>query len=125
MDILYFAWVRERIGIPREQVETSAATVADLVAELRLREERYELAFSDLTALRVAVDQKLAEMFTLVVFYVNSSCHQQQLLHLMRRGNHRFLLCEVTHRFLNLSCSSNMAGICILHFKHANCHTKG
>ena len=61
MDILYFAWVRERIGIPREQVETSAATVADLVAELRLREERYELAFSDLTALRVAVDQKLTD----------------------------------------------------------------
>ena len=61
MDILYFAWVRERIGIPRERVETSAATVADLVAELRLREERYELAFSDLTALRVAVDQKLAD----------------------------------------------------------------
>ena len=61
MNVLYFAWVRERIGIPREQVETSAATVADLVAELRLREERYELAFSDLTALRVAVDQKLTD----------------------------------------------------------------
>ncbi|HCI08479.1 molybdopterin converting factor subunit 1 [Ascidiaceihabitans sp.] len=61
MDVLYFAWVRERIGIPREQVETSAATVADLVAELCLREERYELAFSDLTALRVAVDQKLTD----------------------------------------------------------------
>ena len=61
MDVLYFAWVRERIGIPREQVETSAATVADLVAELRLREKRYELAFSDLTALRVAVDQKLTD----------------------------------------------------------------
>jgi len=61
MDVLYFAWVRERIGIPREKVETSAATVADLVAELRLREERYELAFSDLTALRVAVDQELTD----------------------------------------------------------------
>ena len=61
MDVLYFAWVRERIGIPREQVETSAAPVADLVAELCLREERYELAFSDLTALRVAVDQKLTD----------------------------------------------------------------
>ena len=61
MDVLYFAWVRERIGIPREKVETSAATVADLVAELRSREERYELAFSDLTALRVAVDQKLTD----------------------------------------------------------------
>ena len=61
MDLLYFAWVRERIGIPREQVETSAATVVDLVAELRLREERYDLAVSDLTALRVAVDQELAD----------------------------------------------------------------
>ena len=61
MDVLYFAWVRERIGIPREKVETSAATVADFVAELRSREERYELAFSDLTALRVAVDQKLTD----------------------------------------------------------------
>jgi len=61
MDVLYFAWVRERIGIQGEKVETSAATVADLVAELRLREERYELAFSDLSALRVAVDQKLTD----------------------------------------------------------------
>jgi len=50
MDVLYFAWVRERIGIPREQIETSAGTVADLVDELRAREERYEVAFSDLTA---------------------------------------------------------------------------
>jgi molybdopterin synthase sulfur carrier subunit len=61
MDILYFAWVRERIGIPKEQVETNAATVADLVAELRAREERYEMAFSDLSALRVAVDQELSD----------------------------------------------------------------
>ena len=60
MDVLYFAWVRERIGIPREQVETAAKTVADLVTELRGREDRYDLAFSDLTALRLAVDQKLA-----------------------------------------------------------------
>ena len=61
MDILYFAWVRERIGLPKEKVETNAATVADLVAELSAREERYELAFSDLSALRVAVDQELSD----------------------------------------------------------------
>lgn len=61
MDVLYFAWVRERIGLPRERVETEAATVADLVAELRAREERYALAFSDLSALRVALDQELAD----------------------------------------------------------------
>lgn len=61
MDVLYFAWVRERIGVPKEQVETGAATVAELVAELRAREPRYEAAFADLSALRVAVDQELTD----------------------------------------------------------------
>ena len=37
MNVLYFAWVRERIGIPRETVETEAHTVQDLVEELRAR----------------------------------------------------------------------------------------
>lgn len=61
IDVLYFAWVRERIGLPKEQVETSAATVADLIEELKAREDRYAAAFADLRALRVAVDQVLAD----------------------------------------------------------------
>ena len=61
MDVLYFAWVRERIGLPKERVETKAETVAALIDELRAREERYEVAFADLSALRVAVDQELAD----------------------------------------------------------------
>ncbi|ABG33529.1 molybdopterin converting factor subunit 1 [Roseobacter denitrificans] len=61
MNVLYFAWVRERIGVPRENIETSAATVNDLVAELRAREERYAVAFADTSALRVAIDQELTE----------------------------------------------------------------
>ncbi|MDP3197268.1 molybdopterin converting factor subunit 1 [Tabrizicola sp.] len=60
IDVLYFAWVRERIGLPRERIETSATTVAELVAELRAREERYEAAFADLSSLRVALDQELS-----------------------------------------------------------------
>ena len=59
IDVLYFAWVRERIGLPKERIETAAATVADLVEELKAREERYEAAFADLRSLRVAVDQEL------------------------------------------------------------------
>ncbi len=62
MQVLYFAWLRERIGIPREEVETSAVTVADLVAELRGREPRYELAFSDMKSVRVALDQELSSL---------------------------------------------------------------
>ncbi|WP_424940835.1 molybdopterin converting factor subunit 1 [Aliiroseovarius sp. S253] len=61
IDVMYFAWVRERIGEPREQVETSAATVAELVDELRAREPRYAAAFEDLSALRVALDQELTD----------------------------------------------------------------
>jgi molybdopterin converting factor, subunit 1, non-archaeal len=61
IDVLYFAWVRERIGLPKERLETSAETVADLVEELKAKEERYAMAFADLSALRVAVDQELAE----------------------------------------------------------------
>jgi sulfur-carrier protein len=60
IEVLYFAWVRERIGLPRERVETSAATVANLIDELRAREDRYAAAFADLSALRVALDQELS-----------------------------------------------------------------
>ncbi len=60
MDVLYFAWVRERIGLPRERVETRAATVMELVEELKAREPRYAAAFADISALRVALDQELA-----------------------------------------------------------------
>ena len=61
IDVLYFAWVRERIGVPRERVETQAPTVADLVEELKAREDRYAAAFADVSALRVALDQELTE----------------------------------------------------------------
>jgi molybdopterin synthase sulfur carrier subunit len=64
IDVRYFAWLRERIGVAGEQVETGAATVAELVNELRGREERYDLALSDLAAVRVAVDQELAGLDT-------------------------------------------------------------
>ena len=61
IDVLYFAWVRERIGLPKERLETEAATVAELVEELKAREARYEAAFADISALRVALDQELSD----------------------------------------------------------------
>lgn len=64
IDVLYFAWVRERIGMPKESVDSAAETVADLVEELRSREERYKVAFSDMSSVRVAVDQKLVDIDT-------------------------------------------------------------
>jgi len=62
LNVLYFAWLRERIGLSSEAVDTDAETVADLVNELREREDRYDLAFSDMASVRVAVDQELTSL---------------------------------------------------------------
>lgn len=64
LDVLYFAWLRERIGQPKERIETEAATVRDLVAQLMAMDEYHAAALSDLSAVRVAVDQELADLDT-------------------------------------------------------------
>ena len=62
IEVLYFAWLRERIGERSEQIETTAATVAELIEELRARSEAHALAFSDVSSVRVALDQELTDM---------------------------------------------------------------
>ena len=62
IEVLYFAWLRERIGVPREMVETTAATARDLIAELTAKDARYGLAFADMSAVRVALDQTLSDL---------------------------------------------------------------
>ncbi len=59
--VVYFAWLRERIGTGREQVDTQATTVAGLVAELVAIDSYHAAAFADLRAVRVAVDQVLTD----------------------------------------------------------------
>lgn len=61
LELRYFAWLRERIGTGAEQIETDAVTVAELIEELKSRSEGHAFAFSDLGAIRAAVDQELAE----------------------------------------------------------------
>jgi len=58
--LLYFAWVRQRIGLSEEEVAVpaSVASVAALVDYLRRRGAGYEAAFRDLKGLRVAVNQQ-------------------------------------------------------------------
>ena len=62
MKVVYFAWLRERIGLSEEVVEADGlATVADLVAHLRAASEAHALAFEDMAAVRVAVNMKVAD----------------------------------------------------------------
>lgn len=60
--VLYFAWLRERIGLPSETVETEARTLRELAAELAAMDDWHAAAFADLSAVRAAVDQELADL---------------------------------------------------------------
>jgi molybdopterin synthase sulfur carrier subunit len=57
--LLYFAWVRERVGKPEEDIELPAgiATVADLVDWLAGRGEDYAHAFENPKVIRAAIDR--------------------------------------------------------------------
>jgi sulfur-carrier protein len=57
--LLYFAWVRERIGKPAEEVEPppDIATVADLIIWLAKRGEEYAHAFENPGVIRTAIDR--------------------------------------------------------------------
>jgi sulfur-carrier protein len=57
--VLYFAWVRERIGKPEEEIEPppDVATVGDLMAWLARRGEEYAHAFVNPGVIRAAINR--------------------------------------------------------------------
>ena len=61
--LVYFAWVRERIGKPEEEIElpTDVKTVRDLLNHLKTLGEEYEAALQYPEVIRVAIDQEHVE----------------------------------------------------------------
>ena len=59
MKILYFAWLRECVGVSSENYTTDQTTVIGLIEELISREPRYKKAFENLSTIKVAVDHEL------------------------------------------------------------------
>ena len=59
MNVLYFAWVRQKVGRAEETIEHTPAlrTVGDLAAMLAGRGGGYAEAFADMRRLRAAVNQ--------------------------------------------------------------------
>ncbi len=55
----YFAWVRERVGKPEEDIEVPAgvSTVGELVVWLASRGEEYAHAFANPKVIRAAIDR--------------------------------------------------------------------
>ena len=63
MKLMYFAWLRQRIGTGQETVDLpgEVATAADLIDWLIARGGGYAEAFKDRAAIKVAVDQEFAD----------------------------------------------------------------
>ena len=60
IQIVYFARVREAVGVDGEQVDVEAGTsIAKLIDLLANLSERHATAFSDRSTLRFAIDQKM------------------------------------------------------------------
>jgi molybdopterin synthase sulfur carrier subunit len=59
LKLRYFAWVRERIGKPEEEIVPPAgvATIAELVTWLSQRGEEYAHAFENPRVIRAAIDR--------------------------------------------------------------------
>ncbi len=64
--LLYFAGLRESVGVSREQVDLPSgnATVSALVEHLRSRDSRWTEAFAPNRQWRVAVNQQMASLAT-------------------------------------------------------------
>ena len=68
MTILYFAWLKEKIGKDEEVVHPPAdvATIEDLINWLTTRGPGYVEAFEDRDVVRAAIDQDFADPDTLI-----------------------------------------------------------
>jgi molybdopterin synthase sulfur carrier subunit len=64
LTILYFAWLRERIGCASEEfaLPDGVGTVAALVEVLAARTPRHEAAFRNRRTVRAAVNQEFAAL---------------------------------------------------------------
>ncbi len=71
LNIVYFAWVKERLGKGHEAMEipSDLDTISDLVELLSKQAPEYKSVFADLTKLRFALDQE----FTSIDASINSA----------------------------------------------------
>jgi len=58
LKLVYFAWVRERVGKPEEDIDPPAnvRTVGELVGWLKQRGDEYAYAFENAKVIRAAID---------------------------------------------------------------------
>ena len=65
MRVLWFAWLRERVGAAEEEIDPGEArTAGELIDRLIDADQRYASAFENRQAVRIAIDHEMAEADT-------------------------------------------------------------
>ena len=68
MRLVYFSWIREKVGFGEEDVTLPAdvLTIQDVMNWLKTRDETYEMAFEYAQSVRAAINQEIVEHDALI-----------------------------------------------------------
>lgn len=64
MKILYFSWIKDKVGINEEvlEIDEEVNTVQKLIIYLKQKGKNYDLAFEDLETIKFSVNMKNAKL---------------------------------------------------------------
>ena len=64
MQIKYFSWVKEQIGVDAENItlDDNIETIIDLINHLKKKNEKYNRAFKDISIIRCAVNMEVTNL---------------------------------------------------------------
>ncbi|PPR17012.1 MAG: Molybdopterin synthase sulfur carrier subunit [Alphaproteobacteria bacterium MarineAlpha9_Bin3] len=64
MQIKYFSWVKEQIGVDAENItlKDNIETIIDLINHLKSKNEKYNRAFKDISIIRCAVNMEVTNL---------------------------------------------------------------
>tara|TARA_B100000579_G_C22649666_1_gene765564 strand:- start:413 stop:664 length:252 start_codon:yes stop_codon:yes gene_type:complete len=64
MQIKYFSWVKEQIGVDAENItlNDNIETIIDLINHLKKKNEKYNRAFKDISIIRCAVNMEVTNL---------------------------------------------------------------
>ena len=104
--LLYFAWVREAVGVDGETVDvpSGVATPADLIDWLATRGDGYAAAFADPAKVRCAVDQ------VMVAGVITAQYHARVIRRHPRRRSGAPTRVAIGERGTNLTSPTDSSG---------------
>ena len=64
MNILYFSWIKDKLGKSQENIiiDAKVKNVSDLINLLKEKDEKYQEVFDDVTSIRVSINMETANI---------------------------------------------------------------